>query len=133
MYDEIEGYLPSLLELHRIIKGQRMGEEEIINVLKLANNNGIQLLQERVDYLRSHLTNLEIEHRNKEYNLSTLDSSTKELTYGTNGVYSIPIEDKSIRPVYSNTRLTRRNVFNNNYQISDDSDTEVFYADGSWK
>ena len=54
-----------------------MGEREVINVLKLANSNEIQLLQERVDYLRNQLRILEIEMKNKEYNLSTLDIRTK--------------------------------------------------------
>jgi hypothetical protein len=45
IYDEIEDYLPSLLGLHRLVKNQGMGEQEIVNVLKLANSNEIQLLQ----------------------------------------------------------------------------------------
>jgi hypothetical protein len=72
VYDEIEDYLPSLLGLHRIVKSQGMEEQEIVNVLKLANNNEIQFLQERVDYLRNHLRNLEIEVKNKENNLQSL-------------------------------------------------------------
>jgi hypothetical protein len=88
IYDEIEDYLPSLLGLHRIVKSRGMGEQEIVNVLKLANNNGLQFLQEKVDYLRNHLRNLEIEVKNKEYNLSTLDNWTRQVTYR-----AIPLED----------------------------------------
>ena len=36
-----------------------MGEQEIINALKLANNNELQYLQEKVDYLRNQLNMLE--------------------------------------------------------------------------
>ncbi len=107
-----------------------MGDQEIINVLKLANNNEIQFLQEKVDYLRNHLWSLEIEVKNKEYNLSTLDNRTRQLTYR-----SIPLEDKSIRQVSSNMGLPRRNDFNkinDGYKIYDDSDTEVIYASGDW-
>jgi hypothetical protein len=130
VYDEIEDYLPSLLGLHRIVKSQGMGEQEIVNVLKLANNNGIQFLQEKVDYLRNHLRNLEIEVKNKEYNLSTLDNRTRKITYR-----AIPLEDKSIRQESSNMGLPRRNDFNkinDGYKIYDDSDTEVIYASGDW-
>ncbi|MGB7957189.1 MAG: hypothetical protein WCF23_24710, partial [Candidatus Nitrosopolaris sp.] len=124
VYDEIEDYLPSLSGLHRMVKSQGMGEQEIVNVLKLANDNGIQFLQEKVDYLRNHLRNLEIEVKNKEYNLSTLDNRTRKMTYR-----AIPLEDKSIRQESSSMGLTRRN----DYKISDDSDTEVIYATGSWR
>jgi hypothetical protein len=118
------------LGLHRLVKNQGMGEQEIVNVLKLANNNGIQLLQERVDYLRNQLRILEIEVKNKEYNLSTLDNRTRQVTYR-----AIPLEDKSITQLSSIMGLTRRNDFNkisNGYRINDDSDTEVIYASGDW-
>ena len=130
IYDEIEDYLPSLLGLHRLVKNQGMGEQEIVNVLKLVNSNEIQLLQERVDYLRNQLRILEIEVKNKEYNLSTLDNRGRDIAYR-----AIPLENKSIRLVSSNMRLTRRDDFNkikNGYTINDDSDTEVIYASGDW-
>jgi hypothetical protein len=130
VYDEIEDYLPSLLGLHRLVKNQGMGEQEIINVLKLANNNEIRFLQERVDYLRNHLRNLEIEVKNKEYILSTLNDRRREIAYT-----AIPLEDKSSTQLSSNMGLTRRNDFtkiNNGYKIYDDSDTEVIYASGEW-
>ncbi|MGB7956750.1 MAG: hypothetical protein WCF23_22485 [Candidatus Nitrosopolaris sp.] len=130
IYDEIEDYLPSLLRLHRLVKNQGMGEQEIVNVLKLANSNEIQLLQERVDYLRNQLRKLEIEVKNKEYNLSTLDNRMRQITYR-----AIPLGDKSIRHVSSYMGLTRRNDFtkiSNGYKINHDSDTEVIYASGEW-
>jgi hypothetical protein len=79
---------------------------------------------ENVDYLRNHLRNLEIEVKNKECNLSTLDSRTREIA-----CRAIPLEDKSIRQISSNRGLPRRNDFNkinNGYKIYDDSDTEVY-------
>jgi len=130
IYEEVEYDLHTLLRLHRIVTELGMGDQEIINVLKLANNNEIQFLQEKVDYLRNHLWSLEIEVKNKEYNLTTLDNRRREITYR-----AIPLEDKSIRLVSSNMGLTRRDDFNkinNGYKINDDSDTEVIYASGSW-
>ena len=89
-----------------------------------------QFLQERVDYLRNQLRNLEIEVKNKEYNLSTLDNWTRQVTYR-----ALPLEDKSIRQVSLNMGLTREDDFNkinNGYKINNDSDTEVMYASGDW-
>ena len=37
-----------------------MGEQEIINVLKLANNYELSFLQEKVEYLRTEIDNLEL-------------------------------------------------------------------------
>jgi hypothetical protein len=73
IYEGAKYDLHTLLGLQRIVKSRGMWEQEIVNVLKLANNNEIQFLQEKVDYLRNHLRNLEIEVKNKEYNLSTVD------------------------------------------------------------
>jgi hypothetical protein len=39
VYEEIRPYLPSFLRLHKILNDLGMGEQEIINVLKLANNH----------------------------------------------------------------------------------------------
>ena len=130
IYEEAKYDLHAFLRLHKIVNEQGMGEREIINVLKLANNNEVQFLQERVDYLRNQLRNLEIEVKNKEYNLSTLDNRGRDIAYR-----AIPLENKSIRLVSSNMRLTRRDDFNkikNGYTINDDSDTEVIYASGDW-
>ncbi|MDQ6668818.1 MAG: hypothetical protein M3Y53_11430 [Thermoproteota archaeon] len=60
------------------------------------------------------------------YPMSSLHSTTA-LTYSEDGLYC-NIGDRSIRPLSSNMRLTRRY----DYKISDDSDTEVIYATGSW-
>ena len=72
-----------------------------------------------------------------------LDNRTGELTYREDGMYPMPsVHSKTAltysedglysnigdRPLSSNMRLTRRN----DYKISDDSDTEVIYASGSW-
>jgi hypothetical protein len=107
IYEVAKYDIHTLLRLHKIVKDLGMGEQEIINVLKLANNNEIQFLQEKVHYLRNHLRNLEIEVKNKEYNLSTLDNTTRKISYR-----AIPLEDKSIMQVSSNMGLTRRDYFN---------------------
>ena len=53
LYEEKKDSLPSILKLHKIVKEQEMGEHEVINVLKLANNNELPYLQDKVEYLRN--------------------------------------------------------------------------------
>ena len=43
--------LPSVLKLHKRVKEQGMAENEVINVLKLANNNELSYLRDKVDSL----------------------------------------------------------------------------------
>ena len=87
----------------------------------------------------------------EEYTLSTLNNRTKELTYREDSMYPISsvhstkaltyskdgiypnIEDKSIRPVSANMRLTRRNDFSSNYNVIDSLATEIFDTSADWK
>lgn len=45
VYDQVNYSLRSYLELHKIVSAQGMGEQEIVNVLKLANNNEVSFLR----------------------------------------------------------------------------------------
>ena len=45
VYDQVKYSLRSYLELHKIVSAQGMGEQEIVNVLKLANNNEVSFLR----------------------------------------------------------------------------------------
>ena len=60
VYNQVKYSLRSYLELHQIVSAQGMGEQEIVNVLKLANNNEVSFLQEKVEYLRTEINNLEL-------------------------------------------------------------------------
>jgi hypothetical protein len=63
MYDFLQAYdqikhsgrysISSFLRLHRIIEDLGMGEQQLINVLNLANHNQLEHLQWKVEYLRS--------------------------------------------------------------------------------
>jgi hypothetical protein len=136
VYDEMENYLPSLLELFRLIESRGINKNDIIDVLKLINTGQLPYLQKKVANLTYGLNWLENEIKKKRYNLSILDNRTRELTYIKEGAYPISIEDKSIAQVPSNMGLTRRNNFNKNnasHNFSDDSYIEVFYASGDWQ
>jgi hypothetical protein len=68
MYDFLQAYdqiknsrysIPSFLRLHKIVSDLGMGEQQIINVLNLANHNQLELLQSKVDYLANEAYVLE--------------------------------------------------------------------------
>jgi hypothetical protein len=135
VYDEMQNYLPSFLELFRIVASRGMNKNDIIDVLTLINTGQLPYLQKKVVNLTYAVNWLENEIKKKRYNLSILDNRTRELTYIEEGAYPISMEDKSITQVPSNMGLTRRNNFNKNiasHNFSDDSYIEVFYASGDW-
>ena len=126
VYDEMENYLPSLLELFRIIESRGINKNDIIDVLMLINTGQVPYLQKKVANLTSGIEWLENEIKKKEYILSTLNNRTRELTYRGDEIYPMNnstkdltyradkryptlMEDKTIRPLSSNMRLVRRN------------------------
>ena len=142
VYDEMQNYLPSLLELFRIIESRGINKNDIIDVLMLINTGQVPYLQKKVANLTSAASWLENEIKKKEYNLSTLNNrtreltyrgdeiypmnnSTKELTYRADKIYPTLTDDKSIRPVSSNMRLVRRN---DTYKSIDSLANEIFDA-----
>ena len=72
LYEEKKDSLPSFLILHKIVEEQGMGENEVINVLKLANNNELPYLQDKVEFLRNEINNLELEKANCTNHILTL-------------------------------------------------------------
>ncbi len=87
VYDEMENYLPSLLELFRIIESRGINKNDIIDVLMLINTGQVPYLQKKVANLTYGIDWLENEIKKKEYNLSTLNSGTRELTYRGDEIY----------------------------------------------
>jgi hypothetical protein len=106
VYDEMKNYLPSLLELFRIIESRGINKNDIIDVLMLINTGQVPYLQKKVPNLTSAASWLENEIKKKEYNLLTLNNRTRELTYRgdeiypmNNRMYPTLMDDKAIRPV----------------------------------
>ena len=56
-----------------------MGEQELINVPKLANNNELSYLQDKVEYLRNEINNLELEKAKCTNHVHTLIKRIDEL------------------------------------------------------
>jgi hypothetical protein len=88
MYDVLQIYdqirysgkysLPSFLRLHRIVNELGMGEQQITNVLDLANHNQLQYLQDKVEYLSNEVKMLEEEKANCAKHLLLLNKRRDE-------------------------------------------------------
>jgi hypothetical protein len=70
--------LHSLLRLHKILNDLRMGEQEIIRVLELANHNQLQYLQDKVEYLSNEVKMLDEEKANCTKHLLLLNKRRDE-------------------------------------------------------
>ena len=132
VYEEAKDSLPSILKLHKIVKEQDMGENEVINVLKLANNNELSYLQDKVEYLRNEINNLELEKAKRTNHVLTLSKRIDELRETVN-VYESSLSEKREEIALLNQEQKRldNHVTNNNDNKNDDG-IEIFYTTGSW-
>ena len=89
VYDEMQNYLPSLLELFRIIESRGINKNDILNVLTIINTGQLPYLQKKAANLTSAASWLENEIKKKEYTLSTPNSRTRELTYREDEIYPV--------------------------------------------
>jgi hypothetical protein len=100
VYDEMGNHLSSFVELFRIFHARGLGKNEIIEVLRVIVTGELPYLQERVDYLRNHLSRLKHEQKTKEYHLSVLDKRINDLAYREYSKYHPPISnDDSPKPL----------------------------------
>ncbi len=146
VYDEMQNYLPSLLELFRIIESRGINKNDIIDVLTLINTGQLPYLQKKVANLTYAINWLENEIKKKQYNLSILNSGTRELTYRGDEIYPMNnstkeqtyradkisptlMDDKPIRPLSSNISLVRRN---DTYKSIDSLANEILDASADW-
>jgi len=109
-----------------------MGELEIINVLKLANNNELSYLQGKVEYLRNKINDLEFEKAKCTNHVLTLSKRIDELRETVNA-YESSLSEKREEIAFLNQEQERLdNLFINNNVNKNDDAIEVFYASGSW-
>ena len=124
MYDVLQIYdqirysgkysLPSFLRLHRIVNDLGMGEQQIINVLDLANHNQLEYLQGKVEYLRNDIDMLEIQKTKSTNHILILNRRIDEYKE-TLGMYGSSLAQKREEMVYMNkeSRMLQRSVNNN--------------------
>jgi hypothetical protein len=133
LYEEAKDTLPSVLKLHRVVEEQGMGEQEIINVLKLANNNELPYLQDKVEYLKNEINNLELEKVKCTNHVPTLSKRIDEFRETVN-VYESSLSEKREEIAFLNREQKRLDNFaNNNNDNKNDEGIEIFYATGSWQ
>ena len=128
VYDQVKYSLRSYLELHKIVNDLVMGEQEIINVLKLANNNDLPYLQDKVEYLRNQINNLELEKTRCTNDVLTLNRRIDDLTEIVN-MYESSLNEKREEIAILNREQKRLDNYNGN---RNDEGIEIFYASGSW-
>jgi len=132
VYEEAKDSLPSLLKLYKIVKEQDMGEDEVRNVLKLANNNELPYLQDKVEYLRNEKNNLEREKGECTNHVLTLTRRIDDLRETVN-VYESSLSEKREEIALLNQEQKRLdNLVTNNNGNKNDNDIEIFYASGDW-
>jgi prefoldin subunit 5 len=133
IYEEAKYDLHTFLKLHKIVNDLGMGEQEIINVLKLANNNELPYLQENVEYFRNRINNLELEKTKCTNDVLTLNRRIDDLTETVN-MYDSSLNEKREEIAFLNREQKRLdNLYNNNYGNKNDEGIEIFYASGSWR
>jgi uncharacterized coiled-coil DUF342 family protein len=134
IYEEKKDSLPSLLKLHKIVEEQRMSEGEVINVLKLANNNELPYLQGKVEYFRNEINRLELEKDKCTNDVLVLTKRIDELRETVNVYESSLSENREEIALLNQEQKRLDNLVNTNKdnKINDDSSTEVIYASGDW-
>jgi prefoldin subunit 5 len=83
-----------------------MGEQQIINVLDLANHNQLEYLQGKVEYLRNEINNLELEKTKCTNDVLTLNRRIDDLTETVN-MYESSLNEKREEMAYLNQELKR--------------------------
>jgi hypothetical protein len=81
VYDEIQNYLSSFLELFRIFHDRGLGRSEILEIIGVIVTGELPYMQEKADYLRGKVKWLENEVRRNEHKLTNLIERIKELSY----------------------------------------------------
>ena len=110
VFDEMQNFLPSLLELFRLTMSRGFDKNDIINLLWIINTGQLEYLKGRIQSRTDALNWLENEIKMKENYLNSLDygirevipmtnNSTNELTYRPDNMYPPLPDDTSVKPI----------------------------------
>ena len=116
VYEEIRPYLSSVLRLHKILNDRGMGEQEIINVLELANNHQLQHLQWKVEYLRNDIDMLEVQKTKCSNHILTLNRRIDKFQ-GMLSMYESSLPHKREEMTYMNQESGTYDNIDNLYPI----------------
>ena len=81
VYDEMQNFLPSLLELFRLTISRGLNRNDIIDLLKIINTGQLEHLQRRIHSRMGALAWVENEIKMKEIYLNSLDNRIREFSY----------------------------------------------------
>ena len=93
-----------------------MGEQEIINVLKLANNHQLEHLQSKVEYLRNDIEMLEVQKAKCSNHILILNRRIDEFQ-GTLSMYGSSLPQKRGEMAYMSQGSIRYDNTNNLYPV----------------
>jgi transposase len=93
VYDKMQNYLPSFLELFRLAIIHRLNPNDVIDGLRIINTGQLEYLQRKLQSISIALNWLEDRIRDKEYYLRSLDNRLREA-----GI--IPMSNSTNEPTY---------------------------------
>jgi uncharacterized protein YheU (UPF0270 family) len=94
VYDEMQNYLPSLLELFRLIVHQGLDKSDIITVAKTIVSGQLEYMRRRIQSKIDAENWLDDQIRKKEYHLRTLNNKIREFSYREGSI--IPMTNNSM-------------------------------------
>jgi len=110
-----------------------MGENEVINVLKLANNNELPYLEDKVEFLRNEKNNLKLEKAECTNHVLTLTRRIDDLRETVNVYESFLSEKREEIALLNQEQKRLDNLIISNNDNKNDQGIEIFYASGSWR
>ena len=101
-------------------------------MLDLANHNQLEYLQDKVEYLRNEINNLDLKKTECTNHVLTLNKRVDDLTETVN-MYESSLNEKREEIAFLNLEQKRLdNLVTSNNGNKNDEGIEVFYASGSW-
>jgi hypothetical protein len=118
VYDEMQNYLPSLLELFRLIVHRELDKNDIITVTNAINTGQLQYMKKRIQNMTDAVNWLDNQIEKKEYYLKSLN----------NRIWSFSHRERSIIPLTNNSMDELNYRVNNMYpSLPDDTSTRSLY------
>ena len=81
VFDEMQNFLPSLLELFRLTVSRGLDKNDIINLLWIINTGQFERMQRRIKSRTDALAWVDNEIKKKEYHLRTLNNRLRSFSY----------------------------------------------------
>ena len=78
IYEELKGDITAFIKLYRSAKAAGMNEQDVINLLKIADYDNLPALEYRYKALKQEVNSLEIKKLNSRDNLATVNNDETE-------------------------------------------------------